>query len=180
MDTVIVAFEKPEMSRQFSELVESSGTARCITCRTGDQIRRLLARQTCYCVVCSPHLPDGPAEWLCEDIPPVCSLLVVGPQHVLDACDARDIFKLATPLRRDEALSTVRLLLQFGHRMERFVRPRRSSQDQALVDRAKQLLMDRRGYTEEEAHRSIQKRAMDQGIRAAAAARQVLSELGEK
>ncbi len=179
MDTVIVAFENSATGSRFSALLENSGVARCIQCRSGDQVRRLLSKQTCYCVVCSPHLPDGPAEWLFEDLPPVCSLLLVGPQHMLDACDSKEIYCLATPLRREEAISTVRLLLQFGHRLERYVRPRRTSEDQELVNRAKRLLMERKGYTEEEAHRSIQKRAMDSGLRAAAAARQVLRELGE-
>ena len=59
------------------------------------------------------------------------------------------------------------------------LRPRRTSEDQELVNRAKHLLIEKKGYTEQEAHRSIQKRAMDQGIRAVAAARQVLQELGE-
>ncbi len=178
MDTVIVAFENPAAGKQFCSLIESSGTARCVLCRSGDQIRRLLSRQTCYCVVCSPHLPDGPAEWLFEDLPPICSLLLVGPQHMLDACDSPEIYKLATPLPREEALSTVRLLLQFGHRLEKYVRPRRTSAEQELVNRAKNLLIQRKGLTEEEAHRSIQKRAMDSGLRAAEAARQILRDLG--
>ena len=165
MDTVIVAFENAAMSRQFSDLLENAGAAKCLVCRSGDQVRRLLSKETSYCVVCSPHLSDGPAEWLYEDLPPVCSLLLVGPQHMLDACGSRDVFKLATPLRKEEALSTVKLLLQFGHRMERFVRPRRSGAEQELVDRAKKLLMEKKGVSEEEAHRSLQKRSMDDGLR---------------
>ena len=177
MDTVIVAFENAAMSRQFSDLLENAGAAKCLVCRSGDQVRRLLSKETSYCVVCSPHLSDGPAEWLYEDLPPVCSLLLVGPQHMLDACGSRDVFKLATPLRKEEALSTVKLLLQFGHRMERFVRPRRSGAEQELVDRAKKLLMEKKGVSEEEAHRSLQKRSMDDGLRLTAAARKVIAEL---
>ena len=130
MDTVIVAFENPAMGERFGDVLESTGTAKCLTCRSGDQVRRLLNKQQVYCVICSPHLSDGPAEWLYEDLPPSCSLLLVGPQHVLDACTGRDLFKLPTPIRKEEAVSTVRLLIQFGRRMERFVRPRRSSAEQ--------------------------------------------------
>ena len=143
-------------------------------------MRRLLGRQTVYCVVCSPHLADGPAEWLAEDLPPACSLLMVGPQHVLDACAGQDVFKLPTPIRKEEAVSTVRLLIQFGRRMERFVRPRRSSAEQEIVDRAKRLLMERKGLTEDEAHRAIQRRSMDGGLRMTQAARQVIAELDDR
>ena len=179
MDTVIVAFENPALCRRFSDLLESTGTARCLTCRSGDQVRRLLSKQTAYCAICSPHLTDGPAEWLCEDLPPVCSLLLVGPQHMLDACGNQDVFKLPTPIRKEEALSTVRLLLQFGHRMERFVRPKRSTAEQELVNKAKKLLMERKGLSEDEAHRTLQKRSMDAGSRLTQTARQVIAELEE-
>ena len=166
------------MSQRFSELLESTETAHCLTCHSGDQVRRLLANQQAYCVICSPHLTDGPAEWLYEDLPPACSLLLVGPQHVLDSCGSREVFKLPTPIRKEEAVSTVRLLLQFGHRMERFVRPKRNSAEQELVDRAKRLLMEREGYCEEDAHRALQKRSMDAGCRMSQTARKILEAHG--
>ena len=157
METVIVAFENGTMAQRFGELLENTGTAKCLLCRSGDQVRRLMSKQTVYCVVCGPHLSDGPAEWLAEDLPPACSLLLVGPQHMLDACASRDVYTLATPIRREEAVTTVRLLLQFGRRMERVLRVRRNRGDQEVVDRAKRLLMDRRGLTEEEAEDTILK-----------------------
>lgn len=175
METVIVAFENAAMCRSFSDLLESTGTARCLTCRSGDEVRRLLGKQQTYCVVCSPHLSDGPAEWLSEDLPPSCSLLLVGPQHMLDTCGS-EAFKLATPIRREEAVSTVRLLIQFGHRVERLLRPRRSASEQETVERVKRLLMERRGWSEEEAHRFIQKRSMDTGARLVQTARWILRE----
>jgi response regulator NasT len=43
-------------------------------------------------------------------------------------------------------------------------RPRkRSKEEQDVIDRAKELLMERNGLTEEEAHRYIQKSSMDNG-----------------
>lgn len=177
METVIVAFENTAMGQKLGELLESTGTARCILCQSGDQVRRWMDKQGAYCVVASPHLSDGPAEWLCDDLPPTCALLLVGPQHTLDLCGSRDIFRLPTPIRREEAVTTVRLLLQFGRRMERVLRVRRNRGDQEVVDRAKRLLMDRRGLTEEEAHRRIQKRSMDEGGRMGATARKILAEL---
>ena len=176
METVIVAFENTSMCQRFSDLLESTGTARCLSCRSGDEVRRLLNNQTTYCVVCSPHLADGPAEWLAEDLPPTCSLLLVGPQHMLDTCGSGDVFKLATPIRREEAVSTVRLLLQFGQRTERLLRFRRSAPEQEAVERAKRLLMEREGLSEKEAHRLLQKRSMDTGARLVQTARRIIGE----
>ena len=103
-------------------------------------------------------------------------MLMVGPKHQLDLCGSPDIFKLPTPLRREETVLTVRLLIQFSHRMERFGR---SSAEQRDIDRAKRALMEKRGLTEEEAHHRLQKRSMDEGRRLVQTARQVLAELEE-
>lgn len=179
MDTVVIAFEQETAARKMGDLLESAGVARCLICRSGDQVRRLVSDQGVYCVVCAPYLSDGPAEWLCGDLPPACSLLMVGPRHMLDACTSPDVFKLSTPVRREEAVCTVRLLLQFGRRMERTLRPRRRGQERELVERAKGALMARKDYTEEMAHRALQKRSMDGGRPMAQVAREVLRELGE-
>ena len=176
METVILAFENESAGQRMGELLERTGTARCLNCRSGDQVRRLLGKQQTYCVICSPHLTDGPAEWLYEDLPPTCSLLLVGPQHMLDACGSEEVFKLATPIRREEAVATVRLLLQFGRRIERLVGRRRSGSEEELVLRAKRLLMERKGLNEEEAHRMLQKRSMDAGVRLVQTARRVIRE----
>ena len=177
MDTVIVAFENAKFVRQFRDLMESAGVAECLPCSSGDQVRRLLQRQGASCVICGPHLTDGPAEWLFEDLPPACLMLMVGPKHQLDLCGSPDIFKLATPLRQEETILTVRLLIQFSRRMERMVRSSRSASEQRDIDRAKRALMEQKGLTEEEAHHRLQKRSMDEGRRLVQTARQVLSEL---
>ena len=107
-------------------------------------------------------------------------MLMVGQQHQLEQCGSPDIFKLATPLRREETVVTVRLLIQFSHRMERFVRTSRSTADQREIEKAKRALMERFGITEEDAHRQLQRRSMDSGRRLAQTARQVLAELERK
>ena len=81
--------------------------------------------------------------------------------------------------RSEETILTVRLLIQFSHRMERFARSSRSSAEQRDIDRAKRALMEKRGLTEEEAHHRLQKRSMDEGRRLVQTARQVLAELEE-
>lgn len=173
---MIVAFERETLSRKFCDLLENSGTAKCLTCTSGGQVRRFLSSQPIYCVITGCRLSDGPAEWLYSDLPPSCSLLLVGPQHLLDLCSNPDIFKLATPVHKEEAINTVLLLNQFGHRMERFLRPRRNEGEQDLLDQAKALLMARYGMNEDEAHRTIQKRSMNSGARLVQTARKILSE----
>ena len=149
----------------------------CVVCRSGDQARRELSRQRVRCVVCGVRLPDGPVEWLLDDLPDTCPMLLVGPRNRLESCAGSRAFQLATPVSREEAEVTVRLLVQFSHHLEHLLRPRRSAGEQELVERAKRALMEAKGLTEEEAHRLLQKRSMDAGSRLTRTARQVLEEL---
>ena len=57
-------------------------------------------------------------------------------------------------------------------------RHRRSPLEQDLIARAKALLMERDGLTEEQAHRTLQKRSMDQGLTLVQTARRTLAQGG--
>ena len=54
METVIVAFENTAMGQKLGELLESTGTARCILCQSGDQVRRWMDKQGVLQTVLTP------------------------------------------------------------------------------------------------------------------------------
>ena len=56
------------------------------------------------------------------------------------------------------------------------VKPRRTAEEEALLARAKEKLMEAKGLTEAQAHRYLQKQSMDHGIRMTEMARRVLEE----
>ena len=64
METVVVAFEGEKNGRRLKELLESSGTAACLLCRSADQVKRLVRQQRLTAVVCGYKFPDGTAELL--------------------------------------------------------------------------------------------------------------------
>jgi len=174
MEKVILAFESEKTVARMRETLENSGVAGCIVCHSAAEIKRLVQKQHVTTVVCGYKLRDETAEALLEDLPISCSVLVVAVQNMLDMIDSDDIFKLAAPVSRNDLLSSVRMLLQIGRRMEKFVKPQRSEKEQALVERAKAILMDRHGMTEEQAHRFLQKKSMDSGAKLAQTAQMVL------
>lgn len=174
MEKVIVAFESGKSCERVRDILEGSGTAACIICRSAAEVKRTVSKQRITTVVCGFKLPDEPAQALFEDLPPTCAMLMVAVQSLLDLCQNDDIFRLPSPVSRGDLASSVRMLLQMGHRLEKFIRPQRTNEEQAVIGEAKTLLMDRHGMTEEQAHRFLQKKSMDSGAKMVQTAKLVL------
>ena len=174
MEQVIVAFENTKNAGRIKDILETSGTASCILCKTADQVRRTVNKLHITAVICGFKLADQSAEALAGDLPPSCAVLVLASQNLLDLLQDDDLFRLPAPVSKGDLTASVRMLLQMGRRLERALRPRRSPEEQALIQQAKALLMDRNGMTEEQAHRFLQKTSMDNGTKLLQTAQMVL------
>lgn len=164
-EQIIVAFENPKSGERVREVIESSGVADCILCHSAAEVKRAVGKGRAATVVCGFKLPDQSAEALFLDLPPSCAMLMIAVQSLLDLCQNEDIFQLASPAGRGDLIASVRMLIQIGHRLERFIRPQRSEEERELIVRAKAILMDRHGMTEAQAHRFLQKKSMDSGAK---------------
>lgn len=89
-----------------------------------------------------------------------------------------EIVCLPAPFKVCDLVSTVRMIekLQLDRRRLKRRRPAgRSEEESRVIDRAKEVLINRNRMTEPEAHRYLQKCSMDSGTGIAEAARMVLS-----
>ena len=100
-------------------------------------------------------------------------------EHVpVEEVSGSGIIKLAVPLKVHELVSTVDMLSQgiVRRRKRRREKPViRSEKEAAVIETAKQLLITRNNMTEEEAHRYLQKRSMDNGTDMVETAQMVLA-----
>lgn len=164
METVIVAFSGEKSCARVREILEKSGTAECLVCRSADQVRRTVRQQRVAAVLCGYKFADGTAEELREDLPASCPMLVTASQALLDLVQGERLYKLASPLARGELIDAVEELL------------RRGAEERELVARAKRRLMERYGLTEEAAHRQLQRLSMERRRKLVQTARAILGE----
>lgn len=171
MDRIIVAFRSEEVRGKILRLLTLEGRAG-IPCSSGAEVLRTVRRLGGGVVICGFYLSDMTADTLAEDLRGLAVVLVVAKAAYLDLCGGENLYKLAAPVSPPEFASTLRLLLD----RVPVQRPasRRNEEDQALICRAKALLMDVNRISEEEAHRFLRRRAMDAGIKLGEAARKIV------
>ena len=135
METVVVAFEGEKNGRRLKELLESSGTAACLLCRTADQVKRLVRQQRLTAVVCGYKFPDGTAEELAGELPGFCTVLLLAPRGLLELVPERPgLLRLPAPAGRRELLAAVEELLRLGEEAGALLPPRRSREEREVVE----------------------------------------------
>lgn len=177
MEKVIVAFESDRSSWRIKEILEGSGAASCILCKTADQVKRASHKFRIAAVICGYKLADQSSESLYDDLPTDCAMLMLAGQGLLELVQERAIHRLPTPVSKAELLSAVGQILQGSGGEPGWSAPQRSQEERELILQAKRRLVEYQGMTEEQAHRFLQKKSMDSGVKLVQAARAVLERI---
>ena len=178
MDRIIVAFANEEAQRRIVRLLESGGYACAGAYFSGADVIRAVRKLGSAIVVCGFKLRDITANDLAADLQGTALLMVVSSAVNLDFCQGDNLYKLPTPISRADFFATLDLMRQFEEAHLHHAPPKRKEADQQLIRKAKELLMDTNRMTESEAHRFLQKRSMDAGMKLADMAQYILDSYG--
>lgn len=171
---LIVAFEKSDSRSRICDMLEGGGFSVYASCRSGAETIRAAAKIGGGIVIAGYKLSDMTASNLSYNLAPPSLMLLVAPSPQLDCCSGEDIFTLPAPISKSDLLASVRILVQIFEKQLRFP-PHRSDEDNEIIARAKELLMNRNLMSEDQAHRFIQRRSMDSGMKMAETARLIIN-----
>lgn len=91
---------------------------------------------------------------------------------------------LTKPLQEEMVVPVLEMATAFFERMTRLEKEaktlRRTLEERRLVERAKSLLVEKRGMTEKEAHRYLQKLSMDRCVPVGRVAKEIILKLGKE
>ena len=174
MARILIAGATAESREKMSRLLASSGFRVFRLCASGSELRRAINACEDGVVVLLGGVADCTVQELQWDYGDRVQILLIARPEVLEACEAREVFRLALPSSSQAVLGAVEMLSQL-HRMQL---PRRSGDEKSLVDEAKRRLMAEEGLTEEEAHRAMQRYAMRHGMKMTEYAARLLSGAG--
>ncbi len=178
MANVIVAFSKQEDARSIKNILTKSGFQVVAVCTSGAQTIASAEDLSGGIIVCGHHLPDMVFTELRECLPEEFSMLMVASPSRWPSQIPEQVVCLPMPLKVHDLVETVAMLEEASdrRRKRRRQQPRqRNENEKNLILQAKQLLMERNGMTEEEAHRYIQKCSMDSGTNIIETAQMIIS-----
>ena len=167
MATIIVAFPKMEEARAIRNLLIRKGFEVAMPLTSGAQVINQADNLASGIIVCGYKLSDNMLySEVYEYKPKSFEMLLVTAQSRWDECRDNNIVCLATPLKVNELVQTLEMMIQSQIRMRKKKRStpnKRSPEEQKIIDDAKHILMERNNMSEPEAFRYIQKCSMDSG-----------------
>ena len=174
-------------ARTVRELLPARDYAPVIVAASGTEARRLCAGSEFDLVIINTPLSDEFGQELASGISADSAagvlLLVRGEQadEIAAQVEPAGVFVIPKPVSRPFFFQAIRLAAVSGRRMARLLEQNRRLQaaleESRLVSRAKCALIQCRLMTEPQAHRLIEKRAMDRRIPKRQAAEEILQEL---
>lgn len=178
MTNIIVAFPRPENVKNIRKILQQNGFHVDASCTTGAQALQCANELGSGILVCGYRFVDMMYAELYEYLPGEIAMLLVASPANCRGRDVENLVCLATPLRVNELVQTVRMMdasMTRRKRRARNVPKERTEEEKALIQTAKMLLMERNNLSEEEAHRYMQKRSMDNGTGMTETAQMILS-----
>ena len=170
MARIVIAGASESGRDQLSRLLASSGFSVFRCCASGSELRRTMYDCEDGVVILLGSLPGCMPDELLWDYGDRVRILLIAKPAAIAACEAPEVFHLALPVSGQAVIGAVNMLSQL-HQMRL---PKRKGADREIVERAKEILMKRRNLTEPEAHRTLQRYAMNHGVRMVDYAAQIL------
>jgi response regulator NasT len=176
---IIVAFAKPKDIQNFKSILSRGGYDGVASVSSGVQALSVMDDLGSGVIICGYRLNDMLYSELLEDLPPYFKmLLIAGPSHVPSETSGDNFMFLQAPLKADEFYSTISLMLEGVQSLRRKAKQRRlnrSDADRKTIEKAKVLLMERHHMSEPQAHKYLQRCAMDSGTNMVETAEMIIS-----
>ena len=176
MGCIIVVMSKIEMAHKVGGLLAKHGYRPDLVCSSAADALSESCRMDNGVIVCGAHLTDMSFVELYDCIPR-CFKLIILSKNVMSEEYPEDAVKLELPLKITELIAAVEEGLSLFDRhssANRVIRPVRGNEDRKYIDKAKEILIRKKGMTEPEAYRYIQKTSMDTATSMVETARMVL------
>ena len=171
MENALIVSTSEKSVAFFTEMLNAAGCGAVTVLRTGAEARRLFPERGFDLVIIYVPLPDETGERLSKFVmsnESAQAILVVKGEYFEEMSAATEddgVLVVTRPVDRAVFWSTLKFAKSAQNRLKKVrdenIKLKRKIEDIRIVDRAKCLLISYLNMNEEEAHRFIEKQAMD-------------------
>ena len=168
MTGIIIVFPAQKDGMAIRSLLVKRGYRVLGVCTGGDQVNQIIDRtlESDGIVISGYKYQDMTCIDLLEMLPETYQMIVMASAGLLERVYHPGVIKLPMPVRGEALVNVIEEteLRLYRLRKKRRSRPKeRSPEERAILDEAKALLISKKGMTEIEAHKYIQKNSMNNG-----------------
>ena len=178
MSNIVIAFPKKEVAQNIRKILSQSGYSVQAVCSTGAQALASVNNLENGILICGSRFIDMMYMEIHDYLPPEFQMLLIASPTSIQEREVENLVCLELPMKVHELLQTLEMMEgQIRRRRKRLrnIPRQRPEEDRQMIEQAKALLMDRNKFSEEEAHRYIQKRSMENGTGLVEVAQMILS-----
>ena len=139
---ILAAFSNERVLGVVEKALASENIRLAYSCKSVSELKKSIN----YCqggiIICGYKLKDG---------------------AIVQFSESERVFKLIVPLKKDDLICSVYMLLSMGEGGYTRKTSFRTSEEEKIIRKAKEILIDRYNLTEEQAHKYLQKKSMDTG-----------------
>ena len=171
LESVLIATHSEKGIAFFSEMLGEAFRGQIVTTRSCGETRRALLERDFDFVIINAPLPDESGHSLARHIAAKGAtqvILIVKSEHfegVSAVCEDDGVMVIARPISRHVFWAALKLAKATQSRLKRMQvensRLKQKIEDIRIVDRAKYILISHLNMSEQEAHRYLEKQAMD-------------------
>ena len=171
MESTLIISSTEKTNGFFKEMLNAAGINQIVTLNTVAEARRLLLEQDFDLVIVNSPLPDESGESFSRQIASGDSsqVILVVKDECFDAlsaaCESDGVLMVAKPVSKPVFRSALLLARSAQGRLRRLqdenFRLKQKLEDIRIINRAKYILITYLNMSEQEAHRFIEKQAMD-------------------
>ncbi len=160
---ILAAFSNERVLGVVEKMLASENIRLAYSCKSASELKKSINYCQSGIIICGYKLKDGVIVQFIDDIPENFSVILIGNKSQAEMCESDRVFKLIVPLKKDDLICSVYMLLSMREGGYTGKASFRTSKEEKIIRRAKEILIDRYNLTEEQAHKYLQKKSMDTG-----------------
>lgn len=171
-NNIFIAFDNKKISVSIAKILIANGNNVVSIAKSFTELLNSLHYYPAGIIITGCTFDGVRNEDILEEVPQEFNLVIIGNKAQLDDFPNGRVFKLSMPLQKNDLICSVEMLMT----METHYKPsvHKNQNDEKVIMRAKNLLIDMYSMSESQAYRYMQKKSMDTGRKLIEIARIIL------